>query len=80
MTHAECTPAYRICAVNEDRWDVLRSTSPEPVASFSKKHVALAYAMSLARGGTEWDLAVRRRQDALRSIFDLARGAPGSGV
>jgi len=51
--------SYRICAVNDTRWDVLRGASDEPVATFTDKHAALAHAMSLARAPSDWQLAAR---------------------
>ncbi len=80
MQQAQNAPVYRICAVSDQRWDVLRDSSADPVASFSDKHAALAYAMSLARGGADWQLAPGHRQAALRNIFRLDRRARGSGV
>jgi hypothetical protein len=68
MKLAESSPVYRICAVSDDRWDVLRDSSAEPVATFDHKHAALAYAMTLARSGSSWHLPVGRRHDALRGI------------
>ena len=64
---------YRICAVNAARWDVLRGASGEPVATFTDKHAALAYAMSLARAPTHWQLSPGRQQRVLRSIFNQPR-------
>jgi hypothetical protein len=55
---------YRICAVRDDRWDVLRGSSPEPVASFSDKHAALAHAMSLARSRSGWQLPLGRSENS----------------
>jgi len=70
---AETGSMYRICAVNDERWDVLRGASGEPVATFTDKHAALAYAMSLARAPSEWQLPPGRQQRALRSIFNQPR-------
>ena len=71
MSQAESAPVYNVCAVNEDRWDVLRDSGPEPVATFNDKHAALAYAMSLARNGSGWHPTVGRSGDALRNIFRM---------
>ncbi len=49
MDQAEAGAVFRVCAVDDHRWDVLQGSSPEPVATFTDKHAALAYAMSLAR-------------------------------
>lgn len=73
MKHAESGAVYRICAVDDDRWDVLRGSSSEPVATFNDKHAAVAYAMSLARARSSGHLPRGGRQDALRSIFNQSR-------
>jgi hypothetical protein len=73
MRQAEMGSVYRICAVNDERWDVLRGASAEPVATFTDKHAALAYAMSLARTSSSWQLPLGRHQQALRSIFNQPR-------
>ena len=73
MKQAENGVIYRICAVSDERWDVLRDPSCEPVATFNNKHAALAHAMSLARARSGWRLPLERRQDALRSIFNQSR-------
>ena len=77
MGRAEMSPemgsVYRICAVDDTRWDVLRGESTEPVATFADKHAALAYAMSLARAPSEWQLPPGRQQRFLRSIFNQPR-------
>ncbi len=41
---------YRVRAAASDHWVVFRDTASEPVASFSDKASALAYALHLARG------------------------------
>ena len=51
---------YRVCAVNDDRWEVLRGSILEPVATFNDKHAALAYAMGLARARSGWQLPLGR--------------------
>ena len=71
--NAEMGSVYRICAVDDTRWDVLRGASAEPMATFADKHAALAYAMSLARAPTEWQLPPGRQQQFLRSIFNQPR-------
>jgi hypothetical protein len=81
MSQAESAPIYKVCAVSEDRWDVLRGASPEPVATFNDKHAALAYAMSLARKGSPaWQPTVGRTGDALRNMIRMSarrtRGGP----
>ena len=77
MKRAEMSPemgsVYRICAVDDTRWDVLRGESAEPVATFADKHAALAYAMNLARAPSEWQLPPGRQQRFLRSIFNQPR-------
>ncbi len=40
---------YRVRAVASDHWVVYRDTGSDPVASFSDKACALAYALDLAR-------------------------------
>ena len=70
---SEMGSVYRICAVDDTRWDVLRGESVEPVATFADKHAALAYAMSLARAPSEWQLPPGRQQRFLRSIFNQPR-------
>jgi hypothetical protein len=77
MKQAEMCPemgsVYRICVVDDTRWDVLRGESAEPVATFADKHAALAYAMSLARAPSEWQLPPGRQLRFLRSIFNQPR-------
>jgi hypothetical protein len=73
VKHAENGIVYRICAVNDERWDVLRGSSLEPVATFHDKHAAAAYAMSLARARRDWQLPHPHQQDVLRSIFNQSR-------
>ena len=70
---SETGSVYRICAVNDERWDVLRGASGAPVATFTDKHAALAYAMSLARAPSRWQLPPGRQQRVLRSIFNQPR-------
>jgi hypothetical protein len=67
MDSVENAASYRICAVSDHRWDVLRGSSTEPVASFSAKDAAVAYAMSLARAS--WQLPLGGRHDALEKLF-----------
>jgi hypothetical protein len=80
MSQAESALIYKVCAVSEDRWDVLRGSAPEPVATFNDKHAALAYAMSLARNGSKWRPTVGRNGDAFRNMLRLpakrTRGEP----
>ena len=73
MKQAEMGSSYRICAVNDTRWDVLRGASDEPVATFTDKHAALAHAMSLARAPSDWQLPPGRQLQVLRSIFNQPR-------
>lgn len=73
MKQAENGKVYHVCAVSDDRWEVLSGSSSEPVASFEDKHAALAYAMSLARARSSWQLPIGRRHDALRSILNQPR-------
>jgi hypothetical protein len=73
MKQAEMGSSYRICAVNDTRWDVLRGASDEPVATFTDKHAALAHAMSLARAPSDWQLPPGGQQQVLRSIFNQPR-------
>ena len=73
MKNAEVGASYRICAVNETRWDVLRGASAEPMATFTDKHAALAYAMGLARAPSDWQLPPGRQLQVLRSIFNQPR-------
>ena len=73
MKDPEMGSSYRICAVNDARWDVLRGALDEPVATFTDKHAALAYAMSLARAPSDWQLPPGRQQQVLRSIFNQPR-------
>jgi hypothetical protein len=70
---AEMGSVYRICAVDDTRWDVLRGESAEPVATFADKHAALAHAMGLARAPSEWQLPPGRQQRFLRSILNQPR-------
>jgi hypothetical protein len=71
--NTEVGSVYRICAIEGERWDVLRGESAEPVATFADKHTALAYAMSLARAPSDWHLPPGRQQQVLRSIFNQPR-------
>jgi hypothetical protein len=80
MKQADNAAVYRICAVTEERWDVIRESSSEAVATFNDKHAAVAYAMSLARAGSAWHQPVGRRHDALRTMFDHRRGTRGTGL
>lgn len=73
MKNPEMRASYRICSVDDTRWDVLRGASDEPVATFTDKHAALAYAMSLARAPSDWLLPPGRQQQVLRSIFNQSR-------
>jgi hypothetical protein len=73
MEQAEMGSSYRICAVDDTRWDVLRGASDEPVATFTDKHAALAHAMSLARAPSDWQLPPGRQQRVLRSILNQPR-------
>ena len=73
MNQVDSGVVYRICASSEERWQVLRDSSPEPVATFNDKHAALAHAMSLARERSGWQLPFAPHQDALRSIFNQSR-------
>jgi hypothetical protein len=79
MEQAENAAVYRVCAVSDERWDVLRGSELERVATFSDKHAALAYAMSLARTRSSWQLPLGARHEALGSMFtQRARGTRGS--
>jgi hypothetical protein len=80
MNQIQNASVYRICAVSEERWDVIKDASAEPVASFSNKHTALAYAMNLARTRSGWQLPLGRRQEALGNICNLPRGARASRI
>ena len=80
MKQADNATVYRICAVTDERWDVIRAPSSEPVATFSHKHAAVAYAMSLARAGSAWHQPVGRRYDALQTMFEHRRGTRGTGL
>ncbi len=71
MKEAGDTSVYRICGVSETQWDVLCGSSDEPLATFSDKHAALAYAMSLARDGTDWEFPLIRRHRALGRVLAL---------
>ena len=71
MKQAEDTSVYRICGVSETQWDVLCGSSEEAVATFPDKHSALAYAMSLARGGTDWEFPLTRRHQELGRVLAL---------
>jgi hypothetical protein len=73
MKTPEMRASYRICAVDDTRWDVLRGASDEPVATFTDKHAALAYAMGLARAPSDWQLPPGRQLQVLRSIFNQPR-------
>ena len=70
---SETGSVYRICAVNPERWDVLRGPSGEPIATFTDKHTALAHALSLARAPSEWQMPPGRQNRILRSIFNQPR-------
>ena len=80
MNQIERASIYRICAVSEERWDVLRGASDEPVATFQDKHAALAYAMCLAREASGLELPLTRRQAALRNVLTLAPRSRGPGL
>jgi len=69
QTQTESTPVYRICATSAHRWDVLRNSSSEPVATFTDKPTALAHAMSLARASRGAKTALRTPADTLCSII-----------
>ncbi len=73
MNQTEAGAVFKVCAVDEHRWDVLQGSSREPVATFTDKHAALAYAMSLARSRTSWHEPLGRRQEILRSLFYKTR-------
>ncbi len=73
MNQGENGAVFRVCAVDEDRWDVLQDCAREPVASFADKHSALAYAMNLARGRAERRKSLGRHQEILRSLFHKTR-------
>ncbi len=73
MKNPEMGASYRICAVDDTRWDVLRGASEEPVATFTDKHAALAHAMSLARAPSDWQLPPGRQQQLMRSSFNQPR-------
>ena len=78
MNQGQTGAVYRICAVSDERWDVLRGSSSEPVATFHDKHAALAYAMSLARTrpvgvSLSGRYPFGRGQNAQRSVFDQPR-------
>ncbi|HEY6484658.1 MAG TPA: hypothetical protein VIY54_14125 [Steroidobacteraceae bacterium] len=60
---------YRICAVDDEHWDVLQEASPAPLASFTNKHAALAYAMRLARQRPGGPSPIERRAEAIRALF-----------
>jgi hypothetical protein len=77
IKQAENAAVYRICAVNNERWEVLRDSSQEPVATFNDKHAALAYALSLARTRASWQLPIERRNELLGS--KLTRRPPSVG-
>jgi hypothetical protein len=77
MNQIENAAVYHVCAVSEERWDVLRDHSAEPVASFGNRHTALAYAMNLARapaGG----LSLGRQSELLGAICRIPRGTRGT--
>jgi hypothetical protein len=66
MTQGQGAAVYRVCA-SDSKWEVFREPSRDPVASFTDKHDALSYAMSLARGRADWHLfANRHRASAAR--------------
>ena len=73
MKQMENGAIYRVCARNEGRWDVLRGSSAEPLATFKDKHAALEYAMNMARTRSNWGLPLLGRQDVLRSICNQSR-------
>ena len=67
MTQEQGAAVYRVCA-SDSKWEVFREPSRDPVASFTDKHDALSYAMSLARGRADWHLfANRHRSHAARA-------------
>lgn len=79
MNPAENATSYRICAAGDERWDVLRGSSPEPVATFTDKHAAIAYAMSLARTRSSWQPPLDGRRDVLGDLFaQQSRGTRGT--
>ena len=67
----EMHPLYRIRPTGE-RWDVLRNSSLEPLASFTDKPSALAYAIGLLRA-QRGSPALRTRPEALCNILSRAR-------
>lgn len=73
LNQTENTAIYRICATSAQEWDVLRNSSPEPVATFSDKPSALAYAMSLARASRDRKTALRTPADTLCRIIGSRR-------
>ena len=73
MKQAETT-VYRICAVSDAKWDVLGGASAQPLATFDDKHTAVAYAMSLARTRSSWQLPATKRNELLGSVL-----TPGPG-
>jgi len=77
MNYIQNASVFRVCAVDEERWDVTRDPSNEPVASFKDKHSALAYAMNLARERTDWRLPPGR-QSAFGIAGDCSRAPRGA--
>ncbi|HZO22625.1 MAG TPA: hypothetical protein VFB37_08975 [Steroidobacteraceae bacterium] len=67
LNPTENNPVYRIRPTGE-RWDVLRNSSLEPLASFADKPSALAYALNLLRAQGH-DSILRTRPEFLCSII-----------
>ena len=64
MTQVRGAAVYRVCA-SDSKWEVFREPSRAPVASFTDKHDALTYAMSLARGRADWHLFANRHRPSI---------------
>ena len=69
MQQNRIASVYRICGVDDEHWEVSQGPSGEPIATFADRHSALAYAMSLAKEGSDSLLPPGRRDWAWRNIL-----------
>jgi hypothetical protein len=75
MQHVHGAAVYRICAGNENTWDIFQDSSDHPLASFDDKNAALTYAMCLARGKVSWQSLLDPSEKLARdnAVLRLAR-------
>jgi hypothetical protein len=75
-TQGQGAPVYRVRATDSAKWEVFREPSSEPVASFTDKHAALSYAMSLARGRADWHLFANRHRASTPRVPGIGSSLP----